>query len=73
MYAVVANFAGRGPGWESCGGSGAWHPDGTRLSSAGTDPGVFTMALSRSELQALRDKDALAGYPRTALIAETWT
>ncbi|MGP3954428.1 carbon-nitrogen hydrolase family protein [Nonomuraea sp. 3N208] len=73
MYAVVANLAGRGPRWESCGGSGTWHPDGTRLSRARTDPGVFTMALSRSELQALRDKDALAGYPRTALVADTRT
>jgi hypothetical protein len=34
---------------------------------------VFTMALSRSELQALRDKDMLAGYPRTALSAEART
>ncbi|MET7465068.1 carbon-nitrogen hydrolase family protein [Nonomuraea sp. NPDC005501] len=73
MYSVVANLAGRGPGWESCGGSGTWHPDGTRLSQAGTDQGVFTMALSRSELQALRDKDMLAGYPRTALSAEART
>jgi predicted amidohydrolase len=73
MYSVVANFAGRGPGWESCGGSGTWHPDGTRLSQAGTDSGVFTMALAHSELQALRDKDALAGYSRTALVAGSWT
>ncbi|MEU7895194.1 carbon-nitrogen hydrolase family protein [Nonomuraea sp. NPDC049152] len=66
MFAVVANYAGTGAGWESCGGSGLWHPDGRRLTQAGTDPGLFTMTLSRSELQALRDKDALAGYARGA-------
>ncbi|MFF5210414.1 carbon-nitrogen hydrolase family protein [Streptosporangium sp. NPDC000396] len=64
MFAVAANYAGTGPGWESCGGSGVWHPDGRRLSQAGTGPGLFTTALSRGELQALRDRDTLAGYPR---------
>ena len=67
MFAVVANYAGTGPGWESCGGSGAWHPNGMRLNPAGNDPGLITMTLSRGELQALRDKDALAGYPRGAV------
>ncbi|MEV4066268.1 carbon-nitrogen hydrolase family protein [Nonomuraea dietziae] len=67
MFSVVANHAGTGPGWRSCGGSGAWHPDGRRLTEAGTEPGLFTTALSRGELQALRDKDALAGYPRGAV------
>jgi predicted amidohydrolase len=66
MFAVAANYAGAGPGWVSCGGSGAWHPDGTRLTQAATGPGLFTAALSRSELQALRDRDALGGYPRGA-------
>jgi predicted amidohydrolase len=66
MFAVAANYAGTGPGWASCGGSGAWHPDGTRLTQAATGPGLFTAALSRGELRALRDKDALAGYPRGA-------
>jgi predicted amidohydrolase len=64
MFAVAANYAGTGPGWASCGGSGAWHPDGTRLTQAATGPGLFTAALSRSELRALRDRDTLAGYPR---------
>ncbi len=66
MYAVVANHAGTGPGWESCGGSGVWHPDGTRLTQAGTGPDLLTTVLSRGELQALRDRDALAGHPRGA-------
>ncbi|MFI9550411.1 carbon-nitrogen hydrolase family protein [Nonomuraea endophytica] len=66
MFAVVANHAGRGPGWVSCGGSGAWHPDGTRLSQAATGPGVFTAVLSRAEMVGLREKDARAGYPRAA-------
>ncbi|MFI6598653.1 carbon-nitrogen hydrolase family protein [Nonomuraea sp. NPDC050536] len=66
MFAIAANYAGTGPGWVSCGGSGAWHPDGTRLTQAATGPGLFTATLSRSELQALRDRDALAGYPRVA-------
>jgi predicted amidohydrolase len=66
MFAVAANYAGTGPGWVSCGGSGAWHPDGTRLTQAATGPGLFAAALSRSELRALRDRDTLAGYPRGA-------
>ncbi|MFE3453138.1 carbon-nitrogen hydrolase family protein [Nonomuraea sp. NPDC059194] len=66
MFAIAANYAGTGPGWMSCGGSGVWHPDGTRLTQAATGPGLFTTTMSRSELQALRDKDALAGYPRRA-------
>lgn len=64
MYAAAANHAGTGPGWVSCGGSGAWHPDGTRLAQAATGPGLTTVTLSRAELAALREKDALAGYPR---------
>ncbi|MFC7646268.1 nitrilase-related carbon-nitrogen hydrolase [Streptosporangium lutulentum] len=66
MFAVAANYAGTGPGWVSCGGSGAWHPDGTRLTQAATGPGLFTASLSRGELQALRDRDTRAGYPRGA-------
>ncbi|MFI6907273.1 carbon-nitrogen hydrolase family protein [Nonomuraea sp. NPDC050394] len=66
MFAVVANHAGSGPGWVSCGGSGAWHPDGTRLTQAATGPGVFTAVLSRAEMAGLREKDARAGYPRAA-------
>ncbi|GIH81583.1 carbon-nitrogen hydrolase family protein [Planobispora longispora] len=64
MFAVAANLAGAGPGWESCGGSGAWHPDGGRLSRAGTDPCLVTTPLPRAELEALRARDALGGYPR---------
>ncbi|MGV9304179.1 carbon-nitrogen hydrolase family protein [Nonomuraea sp. NPDC003727] len=64
MFAIAANHAGTGPGWVSCGGSGVWHPDGTRLTQAATGPGLVTAALSRGELLALRDRDALAGYPR---------
>jgi predicted amidohydrolase len=67
MFAVAANHAGTGSGWVSCGGSGAWHPDGTRLTQAATGPGLVTTALSRAELRALREKDALAGYPRGAV------
>ncbi|MEV0404535.1 carbon-nitrogen hydrolase family protein [Actinoallomurus sp. NPDC050550] len=67
MFAVVANFAGTGPGWESCGGSGVWHPDGTRLTQAGASPGLVTASLARSELRQLRDNDALAGYTRGAV------
>ncbi|WP_020520236.1 carbon-nitrogen hydrolase family protein [Catelliglobosispora koreensis] len=64
MYAAVANFAGTGPGWVSCGGSGFWHPDGRRLRQAATEPAIVVMELSRDELEALRVKDAQAGYPR---------
>jgi predicted amidohydrolase len=65
MYAVAANHAGTGPGWESCGGSGVWHPDGRRLAQAGTEPSILTWTLSRSELSGLRERDARAGYPHS--------
>lgn len=68
MYAIAANLAGVGPGWRSCGGSGVWHPDGRRLTYAGTDPSIVTAALSHSELRELRDSDAQAGYPRAAAV-----
>ncbi|SEG99828.1 Predicted amidohydrolase [Nonomuraea solani] len=64
MYAIAANHAGTGPGWVSCGGSGAWHPDGTRLTQATALPGLFTATLSRADLHTLRAKDTRAGYPR---------
>ncbi|ROO86486.1 putative amidohydrolase [Actinocorallia herbida] len=71
MYAVAANYpggpgAGLGAGWESCGGSGAWHPDGSRLSDAGTAPGLVLVGLDRADLTALRAGDADAGFPRGA-------
>jgi predicted amidohydrolase len=64
MYAVAANHAGTGAGWESCGGSGVWHPDGRRVLRAGSESGLLTWALSRADLEELRDRDAAAGYPR---------
>jgi predicted amidohydrolase len=65
MYALAANHAGNGPGWESCGGSGVWHPDGRRLVQAGTEPALVTWTLSRAELASLRERDAQAGYPHS--------
>lgn len=62
MYALVANLAGAGPGWRSCGGRGVWHPDGRRLVEAGTGPRVVTARLERAELDRLRAADATAGY-----------
>ncbi|WP_459960766.1 carbon-nitrogen hydrolase family protein [Nocardia sp. IFM 10818] len=64
MYAVAANHAGSGPGWESCGGSGVWHPDGRRLIEAGREPELVLHTLSRAELKVLRERDAQLGYPR---------
>lgn len=29
MYTLLANLGGAGPGWESCGGTGSWGPDGS--------------------------------------------
>ncbi|GAB2829753.1 carbon-nitrogen hydrolase family protein [Actinocorallia aurea] len=70
MYAVAANYpsgpAGLAADWESCGGSGAWHPDGSRLSPTRTAPGLILADLDRAELDELRAKDAEAGYPRGA-------
>jgi predicted amidohydrolase len=62
MYALVANLAGAGPGWRSCGGSGVWHPDGRRVVEAGTGPRVVTARLDRAELDRVRADDAKAGY-----------
>jgi 5-aminopentanamidase len=62
MYALVANLAGAGPGWRSCGGSGVWHPDGRRLVTAGAGARVVTSRLERAELDRLRASDAAAGY-----------
>ncbi|WP_170185000.1 carbon-nitrogen hydrolase family protein [Saccharothrix texasensis] len=62
MYALVANLAGAGPGWRSCGGSGVWHPDGRRVVAAGAGPRVVTARLERAELDRLRADDRRAGY-----------
>ncbi|MFD1148383.1 carbon-nitrogen hydrolase family protein [Saccharothrix hoggarensis] len=62
MYALVANLAGAGPGWRSCGGSGVWHPDGRRIAEAGTGPRVVVAALERAEVDRLRADDARNGY-----------
>ncbi|OKI15448.1 hypothetical protein A6A25_14170 [Saccharothrix sp. CB00851] len=62
MYALVANLAGAGPGWRSCGGSGVWHPDGRRMVQAGTGPRVVTARLARADLERLRADDLAAGY-----------
>jgi predicted amidohydrolase len=62
MYALAANHAGSGPGWESCGGSGVWHPDGRRLVQAGAGAALVSWTLSRAELAGLRERDARAGY-----------
>ncbi|MEU4744549.1 carbon-nitrogen hydrolase family protein [Actinosynnema sp. NPDC023658] len=62
LYALVANLAGAGPGWRSCGGSGVWHPDGRRLVEAGGGQQVVTARLERAELDRVRADDAKAGY-----------
>lgn len=62
MYALVANLAGAGPGWRSCGGSGVWHPDGRRVAGTGVGSGVVTARLARADLDRLRAADAAAGY-----------
>ncbi|MFI9009021.1 carbon-nitrogen hydrolase family protein [Actinosynnema sp. NPDC053489] len=62
VYALVANLAGAGPGWRSCGRSGVWHPDGRRLADAGPASRVVTARLERAELDSLRSTDAAAGY-----------
>jgi predicted amidohydrolase len=62
MYALVANLAGAGPGWRSCGGSGVWHPDGRPVARAGTGPQVVTARLARADLDRLRAADVEAGY-----------
>jgi predicted amidohydrolase len=66
MYTLLANCAGTGPDWQSCGGSGVWHPDGRRSIQAGTAPELVLATLSWAELQAHRTRDAHAGYPRGA-------
>lgn len=65
MYAVVANHAGACAQWESCGGSGVWHPDGRRIAQADTSPALVVQTLSRAELEELRERDARAGFPHS--------
>jgi predicted amidohydrolase len=67
MYALAANHAGHGPGWQSCGGSGVWHPGGHRSPIAGDGPELVIAELSRPDLEELRAKDAQAGYPRVSV------
>lgn len=66
MFAVVANHAGASAGWESCGGSGVWHPDGRRVACADESPALVVHTLSRADLEDLRERDARAGYPHSS-------
>jgi 5-aminopentanamidase len=47
MHGVLANLAGAGPGWVSCGNSGTWHPDGTRSGRVHTAAGMLVSTLRK--------------------------
>lgn len=74
-YVLLANHIGATGGWDTCGGSSAWGPDGVLLADAGQtecglaiaelDPAV--LATTRAELEMLADlpaRETAAPAPR---------
>lgn len=58
MHVALANLAGTGPDWTSCGGSGFWGPDGERGPCLGLEPGLLVTHLSKTPIRTLRARDA---------------
>jgi predicted amidohydrolase len=44
MYSVLANHVGRTGGWNTCGGSGVWGPDGRLVAEAGAEEAEIVLA-----------------------------
>ncbi|MFE9424621.1 carbon-nitrogen hydrolase family protein [Kitasatospora sp. NPDC006697] len=74
-YTLLANHIGATGGWDTCGGSGVWAPDGTLLIEAGQADGTLAVAeldpavlrAVRGELEMLADlalRDAVADEGR---------
>jgi len=54
MFSLLANLTGTGPGWESCGRSGTWGPDGDVRVTVDTEPGLVIDRLPYADLLAFR-------------------
>jgi predicted amidohydrolase len=72
-YTLLSNHVGRTGGWNACGGSGIWAPDGRLLAEAGPDETGFAvadldagrLATVRAAETMLRDLAESAGSPLT--------
>ncbi|MEU9731397.1 carbon-nitrogen hydrolase family protein [Streptomyces sp. NPDC048002] len=59
-YAVLANHIGTTGGWDACGSSAIWGPDGRTLAEAGVDqPELITADLDPQVLLAARDAEPM--------------
>ncbi|AQZ70531.1 carbon-nitrogen hydrolase [[Actinomadura] parvosata subsp. kistnae] len=59
-YAVMANHIGTTGGWNTCGASAIWGPDGRPLAEAGPDqPQLITADLDPRTLHAVRDAEPM--------------
>ncbi|WEH40315.1 carbon-nitrogen hydrolase family protein [Streptomyces sp. AM 2-1-1] len=60
VYTVLANHIGTTGGWNTCGGSAVWGPDGRLLTEAGPDrPEVVTADLDPAALTAARTAETM--------------
>lgn len=60
VYTVLANHIGTTGGWDACGASGVWGPDGRLLVEAGADrPEVVVADLDPAALTAAREAEAM--------------
>jgi predicted amidohydrolase len=59
-YAIMANHIGTTGGWDTCGASAIWGPDGRPLAEAGPDqPELITADLDPQTLHAVRDAEPM--------------
>ncbi|MGW2838503.1 carbon-nitrogen hydrolase family protein [Streptomyces sp. NPDC001493] len=71
VYTVLANHIGTTGGWNTCGGSGVWGPDGRLLTEAGPDRReVVTADLDPAALTAAREAEGMLGDLHRVVAAE---
>ncbi len=61
MFSLLANHAETGPGWESCGRSGTWGPDGEVRVTSGVEPRLVIDRLPYADLERYRLRPVHAG------------
>jgi predicted amidohydrolase len=67
-YAVLANHIGETGGWNACGASAIWGPDGRVLAEAGPDvPELITADLDPQKLSAARESEPMLRDLRDAI------
>ncbi|MFF9866627.1 MULTISPECIES: carbon-nitrogen hydrolase family protein [unclassified Streptomyces] len=60
MYSVLANHVGRTGGWNTCGGSGVWGPDGRLVAEAGAEEAEVVLAdLDPVALKDVRERHTM--------------